>query len=82
VFPGLSSLTGGGGFTGGAAGPSSSGPADGGMFGPVGGLTSPVVVGGFKSDGSASAGAVLPAWAIPAGIAALVFFGWALLRRR
>lgn len=80
MFGALQSLTGGGGLTGGSAGPSGSGDAGSGMFGGAGGIA-PVVVGGFKSDGSAAAGTV-PGWFVPAVIAGGLFLGWALLRRR
>ena len=58
----------------------------GGIFGTgpsstAGGITSPVVVGGYKTDGSASA-SVLPAWFFPAAVAAGVFLLWTWIRRR
>lgn len=80
MFGALTSLTGGGGLTGGSAGPSGSGDAGSGMFGSSGGIA-PVVVGGFKSDGSAAAGTV-PGWFVPAAIGAALFLGWTFLRRR
>lgn len=80
MFGSLTSLTGGGGLTGGSAGPSGSGDAGAGWFGDAGGIA-PVVVGGFKSDGSAAAGA-LPGWFVPVTIGALLFIGWAAVRRR
>jgi len=74
-FPALESI---GQITGGTAGPSTSGAArsGGGSAGGIG----PLVIGGFKSDGSASAMASVPWWVWAAGIGALAFIAWRVLR--
>lgn len=83
MFPG-GSLFGGlsGGLTGGTAGPSQSGEAKSGISGQHG-ISSPVVIGGFKSDGSAAGGgaSVVPAWFAPAALLTAVVLAVALLRR-
>lgn len=77
----LSSLTGGGGLSasGGAAGPSQSGDAKGGLTGGNFGISSPVVIGGFKTDGSATASNLPTLVLVGLGIAAAL---WLVLRRR
>ena len=73
----LSSLTGGGGFTGGAA-TSTSGAAKGGTFGDFGGISSPVVIGGYKTSGEATA-TTFPKLSIGLAVGALV--AWILYKK-
>jgi len=62
---------GGGGYQfGGASGPATSGNISGasGLSGSgPGGISSPVVIGGYKTDGSATAAASIPTWAYVGG---------------
>jgi len=78
VIPAIPPLS----FTGGMAGPSSSGDASGGNLGDAGGISSPVVVGGFKSDGTATGAGVLPAWFAPVAVVIGLVLAVALYRRK
>lgn len=73
ILPGIGTLT--GGLTGGPA-TAQAGPATGGQTGA--GISSPIVIGGYKTDGTASA--VLPGWAAKAALLAgaglFVFWLW------
>lgn len=74
---------GGGGYQfGGASGPATAGNISGssGIAAGAGGISSPIVIGGYKTDGTATAAAHLPTWVYVAGAVALGFVAWRLLK--
>lgn len=78
----LSSLTGGGGLSGsGGAATSTSGDSKGGNA-QAGGISSPIVIGGFKSNGDATATNSNTIWLVVAGVVALGAVLYALWGRK
>lgn len=76
---------GGGGYQfGGASGPATSGNigAGGGLSGSgPGGISSPIVIGGYKTNGEATAAAKIPTWAYVAGAAVLGLVLWRMFKK-
>ena len=79
----LSSLTGGGGLSGsGGAATGTSGDSKGGSVGGARGISSPIVFGGFKSDGDASVGNIGQTVLIGVGLLIVGVLAYRLLVRR